>query len=44
MGVLVQGVLVQLQGRARPPLLTTVFVAQQVLIGNDIAPVVLAGV
>ena len=44
MGVLVQGVLVQLQRRTRPPLLTAVLVAQQVLIGNDIAPVVLTGV
>ncbi len=44
MGVLMQGAVVQLNRAARSPLLTAVFVAQQVLIGNDIAPVVLAGV
>ena len=42
--MLVQGAVVELNRRARAALLATILVSQQILIGNDIAPVELAGV
>src|SRR5690606_12871916 len=44
MGMLVQQAVVQLDRHAGTALLASVLMPQQVLIGNDIAPVVLAGV
>jgi hypothetical protein len=41
--VLVQQLVVQLHGHALLALLALVLVAQQVLVGNDVAPVVPAG-
>lgn len=42
--MLVQRLVVQLQGHALFALLAPVLVAQQVLVGNDVGPVVAAGV
>lgn len=44
MGMLVQRLVVQLQGHALLALLALVLVTQQVLVGNDIGPVVATGV
>ena len=44
MGMLVQTVLVELQRRAGAALLPLILMTQQILIADDIAPVVLAGV
>src|SRR5690606_20175485 len=43
-GMLMQQGLIQLERHPRAPLLAAILMPQQVLIGNDIAPVVLAGV
>ena len=42
MRMLVQGAVIQLHRTIGPPLLAPVLMAQQILVGNDIAPVILA--
>ena len=44
MRMLVQGAVIQLHRTVGPPLLAPVLMAQQVLVGNNIAPMVLAGI